>query len=419
MDKIIVIQIAALGYDFLIENNNGDEIEGLIFNPIESVFPSLTCTVQATFKTAELPSKHGIVGNGFYLRELDKVFFWEQSSSLINGRRIWESFRKSGKKVAQIFWQQSLGLDSDIILSPAPIHKHQGGMISDCFSMPTNIYPDLCKSLKRPFNLLNYWGPLASVKSSQWIAEATIELMKKEMPDLVLTYLPHLDYELQKSGPNSNKAKKSFTQLKKILINLIQKSKEYDYNVLIFSDYAMRQVNKTIFPNRILREKGLFNTRNVKGMCYPDLYTSSVFAVVDHQIAHIVVRKDLNKSRIVDIFKNISGIGQILSNKEKKKSGLAHSRSGDIILIAEPNSWFAYPWWDNSDIPPDFAKHVDIHNKPGYDPCELFFWSKEIKGSHGISDAESKCCWASDFKLHKKPKNLLELSREFKKILKT
>jgi predicted AlkP superfamily pyrophosphatase or phosphodiesterase len=390
-------------------------------------FPAVTSTVQASLRTAELPKVHGIVGNGFYSREFSKVFFWEQSSSLIEAERIWRNFRKKGKTVAQIFFQQSLGTDSDFIISPAPIHKHDGGIIQTCFSKPEELYLRLCKKLGRSFNLKNYWGPMANISSSKWITKATIEIMRTVTPDLFLVYLPHLDYELQKSGPYSHKSTKSFHELKPLLIELIHAAKEYNYNILIFGDYAMKQVNKTIFPNRILKEAGLFLTRNVKGMTYPNLYTSRAFAIVDHQVAHIIIKEKSDIPDVINIFKGVNGIKEILDEKGKENFGINHTRAGDIILIADVNAWFSYYWWKDLNEAPDYATHVDIHNKIGYDPCELFFsfWppmsittdTNKISGSHGIVDENSLCAFSSDLEFDKQPTSLVELANELKSIL--
>lgn len=426
MRKILIVQTAALGYDFFVQNNGGNKIKNLEFYPVKSVFPALTCVVQASFKTGRSPESHGVIGNGFYMPELSKVFFWEQASSIIEGERIWRQFRNRGKTVCQLFWQQSVGTDSDMIISPAPIHKHHGGMIQDCYSKPKELYLNLCKKLKKPFNLGSYWGPNASFLSSEWIAKSTAEVMSELKPDLLLTYLPHLDYELQKSGVNSEKSKQAFNEIKSLLEYLMESAGKNEYNIAIFGDYAMKQVNKTIFPNKILKEAGLLAVRNVKGMLYPDFSTSAAFAVVDHQIAHIFVKEKSNIPQVSEIFKNIPDIELILDSEKKKNIGIDHRRTGDIVLLSKPGSWFSYYWWEANKEAPEWASHIDIHNKPGYDPCELFWeiWPFSISmdcslinGSHGYADALSKVAFATDMNLRKKPESIIDLSQEIKFLL--
>jgi len=40
--------------------------------------------------------------------------------------------------------------------------------------------------------------------------------------------------------------------------------------------------------------------------------------------------------------------------------------------VAEPEAWFTYYYWLDDARAPDFARTVDIHRKPGYDPVELY-----------------------------------------------
>ncbi len=426
MDRILVVEIAALGHEFLLRNNGGDEIEGLSFRPILSVFPAVTCAVQASFRTGEPPARHGMVGNGFYSREFARAFFWEQSSALVEGPRIWDAFRRSGGTVGQLFWQQGLGPDSDVLLSPAPIHKHHGGMIQDCFSRPVGLYRELVRKLGRPFNLTQYWGPRASVKASSWIVDATVEIMRGPTPELLLTYLPHLDYELQRSGPDSGPAARSFDEFKALLSKLLAAARELGYRVIVFGDYAMAPVKRSVFPNRALLDAGLMNVRNIRGMAYPDLYTSRAFAVADHQIAHVILRDAGDITAAVGLLEKLPGVSRILDREGKREAGIDHLRAGDLVLVAEPDSWFAYPWWRDRKEAPDYATHVDIHNKPGYDPCELFWgrWpfsistdAAKVRGSHGLVGEGLSATWATDLDLGAEPASIIDLSRALKVLL--
>ena len=353
--KLLVIQVAALGYEFL-RAQNVTGMNGLMFKPMETVFPAVTCPVQASFRTATLPGSHGMVANGIFSRDLMKPLFWEQSSALIKGSRIWELFRKKGGKVALLFWQQSLGEDVDFLISPAPVHKHHGGMIQNCYSKPADLYKKLCRDVGCEFNLMHYWGPAASAKSSEWIASATAALMKDPelAPDLCLTYLPVLDYDLQRFGPSSPEASAALGQLQFELNLLLTVAAEQNYDVVVFGDYAMGTIDReVVYPNRLLRQAGLFSTTTVKGMLYPDLYESRAFAVVDNEISHVYVKSAECLNMAMDVFNNQNGIAKVLDKKGQQAAGIDNPGSGDLVLVAEPGCWFAYPWWENGKEAPD------------------------------------------------------------------
>ena len=426
--KLLVIQTAALGYDFLVENWRG-QWNDLAFRPMETAFPAVTCTVQAAFRTATPASQHGMVSNGVYLRELRKPLFWEQSSALVQGPRIWERYRASGKRVALLFWQQSLGESADCILSPAPIHRHGGAMIQDCYSQPAGLYRKLCDAVGRKFDLTHYWGPLANGKSSAWIAAATAALLCDPdlAPDLCLTYLPILDYDLQRFGPAHDRSRKALAGLLRQLDGLVAAARANGYEVVIFGDYAIGAVTAgPVLPNLALKTAGLLQARDVKGMQYPDLHASAAFAMVDHEIAHVYVQEPGSLRRVREVLAGLRGVAEVLDDRGQASRGIRHSRCGELLAVAADGYWFAYPWWQRKSEAPDYAAHVDIHNKPGYAPCELFFgWPPpspsqtlaRIKGSHGRCGAGRRACWAATCRFEREPATLIELAAEIRKWL--
>lgn len=420
--RLVIIQAAGLGYDFLLQNSGKEGLD-IVFQPLGSVFPAVTCTAQASFRTALPPSGHGMIANGLFHRELRRPLFWEQSSALVSGPRIWDSFRQRGKRVAMLFWQQSLGEACDFILSPAPIHKHGGGMVMSVYSQPARLYASLRGHLHRDFALHRYWGPLASAKSSRWIAEATAALLAdpQDAPDLCLTYLPALDYDLQRQGPDHSSARRALRDLLDQIALIRQAAADQHYDVLVFGDYAIEGVSKAVFPNQHLHAAGLFRTRTVAHRLYPDFHTSSAFAMVDHQIAHVYLQpgqphRGDSARRVRALLSSVEGIDQVLDRDMQSSAGIAHGHSGELVLVAKPGYWFAYPWWDTKREAPDFAGHVDIHNKPGYDPCELFLgWppgtvsqnTTRIRGSHGRPGTTA---WGATFALPGQPGTLPELA---------
>jgi len=419
--KLLVVQVAALGHEFL-KREIKAKWKGLEFRPLEPVFPAVTCTAQASFRTAAPPREHGMIANGIYHEELQRPMFWEQSSRLVTGPRIWEDFRKHGKRVALMFWQQSLGEDVDIVLSPAPIHKHHGGMIPLCYGKPAYLYDHLCSAVGREFSLAHYWGPLASAKSGDWIADATAALLSDNdlAPDLCFTYLPTLDYDLQRHGPDHDRSVRALEALSGQFKTLVDAAQKHDYHVVIFGDYAIGAVDtEAVFPNRALLEAGLLQTRQVKHMLYPDFYRSRAFAVVDHEVAHVYIGDGDDVPLARECLTALNGIGEVLDRAAQTERGLDHPRSGELVIVAQPGTWFAYPWWQKKREAPEYAKHVDIHNKPGYDPCELFFGrfptqistdTSQIKGSHGRVRDDRLASWASTCDFETQPKTLLDLA---------
>lgn len=399
--KLLVVQVAALGWDLV------KDLPG--FQRAEAFFPAVTCCAQAGFRTAALPCEHGMIANGVRLADLRKVSFWEQSSALVGGARIWSRYRAGGRKVGMMFWQQSLGDEElDLVFSPAPIHKHSGGMIQDCYAKPEGLSQRLEEGAGGAFNLMNYWGPVASGKSSEWIAGATCALLGdgRFAPDLLFSYLPHLDYDLQRHGPGSAQARASLDFTLALIARLKAEAEARGYEWLFYGDYAIQSVSGAVFPNRRLREAGLIETREIKRMLYADLFASPAFAMVDHQIAHVYCRNARATAAAREALTGMPGIERVLGRDEQAGLGVDHPRSGELLIIAEAGKWFAYPWWTERKQAPDFATHVDIHNKPGYDPCELFFgWpppsvsmnTDRIRGSHGRPGDSVAWCSSIDF----------------------
>jgi predicted AlkP superfamily pyrophosphatase or phosphodiesterase len=324
---------------------------------------------------------------------------------------------RQGRRVGLICWQQSLGESADLILSPAPIHRHGGGMIQSCYAWPRELEADLREALGRSFNLFHYWGPLASPRVSHWIAEATAEIMTRSRyaPDLLLTYLPALDYDLQRYGPEDRRARRALEQLRGDLRLLLKTAAVMGYEVLIAGDYAITRCGAgVILPNRRLAESEWMATRRVGRMDYPDYFRSRAFTLVDHEVAWVYLQDPRDADAVRTILAEDPGIGSILGPQELEARGWGHSRAGDLLLTARPGWWFAYPWWTDPARAPEFDRHVDIHNKPGYDPCELFFgWpplsvsrdTSRIQGTHGVDGPGREVAWAATWTPATVPEN--------------
>ena len=407
--KLLVVQVAALSAEIARRLGN---VAGLgVFAEMQAAFPAVTCTAQASFRTGQPASQHGMIANGVYTDRLKKIMFWEQAASLVDGPRIWDAFRAQGGTVGIMFWQQSLGERADLIVSPRPIHKHSGGMIQDVYTEPRGLYDTLCEKAGRRFNLMNYWGPLASRKSTDWIVESICAVMDmpEQAPELLLTYLPHMDYDLQRHGLEHKRVDVAIRQLAGYLGRLAEQANKCGYEILIAGDYAITDVSEgAVFPNGALRTADLFFTQSVKGMAYPDFFASRAFAMVDHEVAHVYTRDEAACEQARKVLSELVGIESVLDREAQRALAIDHPLSGDLVLVAADGYWFAYPWWTDRAEAPDFASHVDIHNKPGFDPCELFFgWppgsvsqdTTKVRGSHGRTGPGREVAWVSSAEL--------------------
>jgi len=309
--------------------------------------------------------------------------------------------------VGLIGWQQSLGESVDLVYSPAPIHRHGGGILPACYAWPRELDDDLREAVGRPFNLAHYWGPLASPRSSRWLAEAAAAIMThpRHAPDLLLVYLPALDYGLQRRGPESRSAERALSALWGDLRRLLKTAAVTGYEVMIAGDYAITACGAWVsYPNRALASAGWLETRRVAGMDYVDGYRSRAFALTDHEIAWVYL-KDLRDGEAVRaLLAEEPGVGELLGATELAARGWSHPRSGDLLVTARPGWWMAYPWWTEPRRAPEFDRHVDIHNKPGYDPRELFWgWppgtisrdAGRIRGTHGVVAPGREAAWAA------------------------
>lgn len=427
MKKILIIQVAGLGFDFA-EAHGLDEVAGIRAGAADGMFPGLTCSVQAGFRTGLNVAGHGMPGNGYFDRTLRKSYFWEQSSALVQGPRIWDGLPERGMRVAMLFWQQSLGESADFVVSPAPVHRHHGGIIENTYSKPGDLYARLRAAVGSDFKLRDYWGPLASVKASRWIADATAALIADTAlsPDVCFTYLPALDYDLQRYGPESGKAAAAARALKEQLEGLAGIAAENGYDIVFFGDYAIGRVTRALFPNRVLADEGFLKINRIGGMQYPDMHESRAFCLVDHEIGHVYIKDQADIGPVRNLLAGMDGVDAVMDRAAQKAAGVDCERSGDLIIVAGDSSWLAYPWWTQNSEAPEYAGHVDIHNKPGYDPCELFFgWppgrtgmnTDRIRGSHGRIGADRRIAWGSTIEFDASAANLIELSQGVKEFM--
>lgn len=339
---------------------------------IKAIAPAVTCTMQSTFLTGKMPSEHGIVGNGWYFRDLSEVWFWRQSNRLVQSEKIWDVARRRDPSFtcANMFWWYNMVTDVDWALTPRPIYCADGVKIPDCYSIPSDLRDRFNKEFGQ-FPLFKFWGPATSIESSGWIAKAAMAVEEMFHPILNLVYLPHLDYVLQKLGPDGA-VEKDLAEIDSLCGRLIDFFQERGCRIIVLSEYGITPVNDAIHPNRVLREAGYLAVKDDLDREYLDPGQSRAFAVADHQVAHIYVSDKKDVPAVKKLFEGIPGIEHVLDEEGKSTYGLNHERSGELVLISRSDSWFTYYFWLDDRKAPDYARTVNIHAKPGYDPCELF-----------------------------------------------
>lgn len=340
---------------------------------LTTVTPAVTCSAQATFVTGRLPREHGVVGNGWYFRDLAQVWFWRQSNRLVQGEKIWETARRRDPSFtcAKLFWWYNMYASVDYSLTPRPMYTADGRKLPDVYSEPAALRDDLQRELGT-FPLFEFWGPRAGIASSRWIARSAELVMQRHSPTLTLVYLPHLDYDLQKYGPEDPRAALAVQAVDALCGELLESARKRGQRVVVLSEYGIVPVRGAVAPNRVLREAGLLRVREELGREQLDAGASEAFAVCDHQIAHVYVKRPERVSEVKQLLSAVSGIEHVLDRSEQAAFGLDHERSGELVLIAEKDRWFCYYYWFDDERAPDYARTVDIHAKPGYDPVELF-----------------------------------------------
>lgn len=347
--------------------------------PLKPVTPAVTCTVQSTLATGLTPAGHGAVANGWYFRDLSEVWLWRQSNRLIGGEKIWEAAKAKNPDFtcAKMFWWYNMYASADWGATPRPQYPADGRKIPDHYAYPSALRDELNAKLGM-FPLFKFWGPATDITSSDWIARATIHVMETRDPTLALCYLPHLDYNLQRLGPDlaHPRLQKDLQEIDAVCGELIEAADRQGRDVIVVSEYGITKVTDAVHINRALREAGFLALRVENGRELLDAGESAAFAVADHQHAHVYVQRDALVDEVRDVLSGLEGVEQVLDAEGKREHGLDHPRSGELIAVARSDRWFSYYYWLDDERAPDFARTVDIHRKPGYDPVELFIDSR-------------------------------------------
>lgn len=340
---------------------------------IRQALPAVTCTAQANYLTGEYPDRHGIVGNGWYHRDECEIKFWKQANRLVQAPKLWDLARSLDPSFtcANMFWWFNMYGAVDYSMTPRPMYLADGRKLPDVYSQPPELRT-LAQERLGTFPLFNFWGPASSIASSRWIAEASKLVEERHRPTLTLIYLPHLDYALQKYGPRAPEVQPELAAIDAVCADLVAFYETRGAQVVVLSEYGITEVSRPVHLNRELRRHGLLSVRVEQGLELLDAGASKAFAVADHQVAHVYVNDPGELSRVRRIVEGVEGVALVLDEAGKRSHRLAHDRAGDLVVISKPDAWFTYYYWLEDDRAPDFARTVEIHRKPGYDPVELF-----------------------------------------------
>jgi predicted AlkP superfamily pyrophosphatase or phosphodiesterase len=345
--------------------------------PLREVVPAVTCTAQATLLTGQTPDRHGVVGNGWLFRDTGEVRFWQQSNRLIQAEPLyvtaWRRAKQRGRDFcsAKLFWWFNQGAAVNVSVTPKPYYGADGNKVFGVTGKPASVV-DMVKQRFGPFPFASFWGPMAGLPCTQWIARCaeTVLMMR---PDLTLVYLPHLDYDPQRFGPGGSDMPRLVRELDAACEPLLDEARRGGARVWVVSEYGHVSVRRAVLPNRALNDEELLTVRPGPFGDQLDTFESRAFAVCDHQLAHVYVRDEEDVPIVREILSALPGVARVLAGEERAEFGLCHERSGELVALSDPDAWFAYPFWPDDDRAPDYARTVDIHRKPGYDPCELFF----------------------------------------------
>jgi predicted AlkP superfamily pyrophosphatase or phosphodiesterase len=345
---------------------------------LHEVVPAVTCTAQASILTGHDAAGHGVVGNGWYFRETGEVRFWQQANALIQAEPLYVTARRKAMErgrsfhVAKLFWWFNQGAVVDYSVTPKPYYGADGNKVFGITGTPEELCADLERALG-PFPFRTFWGPAAGLPCTEWIARCAANVLTQARPDLTLVYLPHLDYDPQRFGPSGSDLPRLVGALDAACAPLLDAAKAAGARVWVVSEYGHCDVKCPVLLNRVLRQAGFLGVRAGPFGEVLETFQSRAFAVCDHQLAHVHVAADADVAAVRDVIAGQPGVARVLAGEERAEYGLEHPRAGELVVLAEPDAWFAYPYWLDDRRAPDFARTVDIHRKPGYDPCELFF----------------------------------------------
>ncbi len=375
MNRVVVINVVGLTKGLIGEHTPSISAfaKSAQISSFPPAFPAVTCTAQSSYLTGQNPGSHGVVGNGWYDREAAEVKFWKQSNHIVHGEKIWDVLRRENPEFtcAKMFWWYNMYSSADWSVTPRPMYPADGRKVFDVHTQPMEMR-EAMKSDLGDFPFPSFWGPAAGIDSSKWIAQSAMWIEEKQKPTLNLVYLPHLDYCLQKFGPDAPEIIPELRAIDDVVGELIDFYQQRNVEVVLLSEYGISKVSKSIHLNREFRKRGWIQVKDELGLETLDAGGCRVFAVADHQIAHVYVNDSSIREEVLEMLGEVDGVEEVRVSSEVWSDGVATGRAGDFIAVADADAWFTYYYWEDDALAPDFARCIDIHRKPGYDPVELF-----------------------------------------------
>jgi predicted AlkP superfamily pyrophosphatase or phosphodiesterase len=291
----------------------------------------------------------------------------------VSGEKVWEAAKRRDPSFtcAKLFWWYNMYATADVTVTPRPTYPADGRKLPDLYTQPAGLRDELQQELG-PFPLFRFWGPTADIESTRWIARSALRIFERERPTLTLVYLPHLDYNLQRLGPAHPSVAADVAAVDDLCGDLIHAARRAGAAVVALSEYGITEVSRPVHVNRALRRAGLLAVREELGREQLDAGASQAFAVADHQVAHVYVARPELVPEVAALLRSLPGVERVLDAQGKREAGLDHPRSGELVAISDAQSWFTYYHFLDDARAPDYARTVDIHRKPGYDPAELF-----------------------------------------------
>ena len=375
MNRVAVINVVGLTKGLISDKTPAIKAfaESRELSSFAPVFPAVTCSAQSTYLTGTDIGEHGIVGNGWYDREFSELRFWKQSNHQVHGEKIWDKMKRANEaaKCANMFWWYNMYSTADFTATPRPMYPADGSKVFDIHTQPMGMRESIKADLG-DFPFPAFWGPAAGIQSSRWIAESAKWIETAEQPDLNLVYLPHLDYCLQKYGPNAPEVVPELEAIDQVVGDLVAFYEALNIDVVVLSEYGISEVNRAVHLNREFRQRGWIQVKDELGLETLDCGSCRAFAVADHQVAHVYINDVTIRDEVMELLNGLEGVEEVRVPSDIWGEGIATERAGDLIAISTSDAWFTYYYWEDDDKAPDFARCVDIHRKPGYDPVELF-----------------------------------------------
>ena len=305
-------------------------------------FPGLAASSFATLITGVGPQQHGLIGNTYFDRARGCVVAGPFPDAATEAPRLWQQLRaaRPGSKTLLWFAPNSRGADVEL-----------GAWIERDGTLMTNP-PALADALIARF------GPFPQVDdpgkgepprlaATAWMLRSAAWVIAAEDPTLAIVRVPYLAQVARRFGPDGREAGRAIRELEAVLAPFLAARRPEDL-ILAATESVVTPVSGPVLPNLVLRGLGLLAlSPDPAGGLDVDLARSAAFALADHQLCQIYLNDPTEAATVASAFAGPhgDGIATIAPGDRRAALGLAHPRAGDVILVAQPDHWFAPDWW--------------------------------------------------------------------------